>query len=67
MDGAEMTRQGSPAKTERNNQVYEMREAGATYRALGKKFNISWERARQIYFKRRWDMGLAQWCKDNIK
>jgi len=36
---------------ERDEKIFAMRETGVTYREMAKTFNISVERARQIYLK----------------
>lgn len=38
----------SEAKHDRNKQLIELRLEGWTYQELGKKFGISWNRARTI-------------------
>ena len=35
--------------TERNKQIYEMRNRGMTYRAISQVVNVTVERVRQIY------------------
>lgn len=36
---------------ERNKQIYEERQAGATFKALGDKYGLTTERVRQIYLR----------------
>ena len=36
---------------ERNNSIYQERQSGATFKALGIKYGVTTERARQIYLK----------------
>lgn len=40
-----------PDNSERNNSIYQERQGGATFKALGIKYGLTTERARQIYLK----------------
>lgn len=40
-----------PDNAERNNSIYQERQGGATFKALGIKYGLTAERVRQIYLR----------------
>ncbi len=51
---------------ERNAQIFELHEQGTSYRNIGKKFNLSYERVRQIYKHEAAKRDRARWIQDQI-